>query len=156
MNKDFVHAKNEHLYCLVRKDTIANQIYHVIVGEKKKNLVQFYVWFHMLIKGRSMTYDYESMNKVLHFFDVENFPKTHWSNIVGWEMVACNHDLVVNKTKSLVEDAKFMFLSCDLKSQLVIISSLRFQFMLMRWKIGNEHLCCYPHNMWLMGPFFII
>jgi hypothetical protein len=75
MNKDFVHAKNEHLYCLVRKDTIANQICHVIVSEKKKKLVQFYVWFHMLIKKRPMTYDYENMSKVLHFFDVENFPK---------------------------------------------------------------------------------
>jgi len=76
MNKDFSHAKNEHLYCLVKKDTIANQICHV-VGENKKKSVQFYVWFHMLIKGRPMTYDYESMSKVLHFFDVENFPKTH-------------------------------------------------------------------------------
>ncbi len=75
MNKDFVHAKNEHLYCLITKDTIANQISHV-VGEKKKTLVQFYVWFQMLTKGRPMTYDYESMSKVLHFFDVKNFPKT--------------------------------------------------------------------------------
>jgi hypothetical protein len=43
MNKDFSHAKNEHLYCLVKKDTIVNQIYHVVVGEKKKQLLQFYV-----------------------------------------------------------------------------------------------------------------
>jgi hypothetical protein len=70
-------------------------------------------------------------------------------------MVACIHDLVVNKTKSLVEDAKFISLPCDLKSQLVIIISLKFQFMLMWWKIGNEHRCSYPHNMWLMGPFLI-
>ncbi len=76
MNKDFVHAKNERLYCLVKKDTIANKIYHVF-GEKKKKLMQFYVWFHMLTNGRPMTYDYESMNKVLHFFDVKNFSKTH-------------------------------------------------------------------------------
>jgi hypothetical protein len=39
MNKDSVHAKNEHLYCLVRKDTIINQICLVVVGEKNKNLV---------------------------------------------------------------------------------------------------------------------
>jgi hypothetical protein len=39
MNKDFVHAKKEHLYCSVRKDTIANEIYHVVVGERKKNFV---------------------------------------------------------------------------------------------------------------------
>jgi hypothetical protein len=65
------------LYFLVRKNNIANQICHV-VGEKKKKMVQFYVWFHMLTKGTPMTYDYyESMSKVLHFFDVKNFQKTH-------------------------------------------------------------------------------
>ncbi len=25
--------------------------------------------------------------------------------------------------------------------------------MLVWWKISNEHLCCFPCNMWLMGPF---
>jgi hypothetical protein len=39
VNNDSIHVKNEHLYCLVKKDTIANQIYHVIVGERKKKLV---------------------------------------------------------------------------------------------------------------------
>jgi hypothetical protein len=53
------------------------------------------------------------MNKLLHFFDVKDFPKTHWLNTIGWEMVACMHDLVVNKTKSLVEGTRFIFLSCD-------------------------------------------
>jgi len=38
MNKDSVHAKNEHLYCLVKHDTSANQIYHV-VGERMKKLL---------------------------------------------------------------------------------------------------------------------
>jgi hypothetical protein len=37
MNKDFVHARNECLYCLVKKDTIVNQIYHVVIGKRKKN-----------------------------------------------------------------------------------------------------------------------
>jgi hypothetical protein len=39
MNNDSVHVKNEHLYCSIQKDTIANQIYHVTVGERKKKLV---------------------------------------------------------------------------------------------------------------------
>jgi hypothetical protein len=39
MNNDFVHVKNEHLYCSIKKDTIANQIYHATVGERKKKLV---------------------------------------------------------------------------------------------------------------------
>jgi len=36
MNKEFFHAKNERLYCSIRKDTIVNQIYHVVIGERKK------------------------------------------------------------------------------------------------------------------------
>jgi len=35
MNKEFFHAKNEQLYCSI-KDTIVNQIYHVVIGERKK------------------------------------------------------------------------------------------------------------------------
>jgi hypothetical protein len=41
MNKDFVHAKNERLYCSVKNDTIVNQIYHVVIGERKKNWCKF-------------------------------------------------------------------------------------------------------------------
>ncbi len=57
--------------------------------------------------------NYKSMSKLLHFFDLKNFPKTHWSNIFGWEMTTCVDDLVVNKTKSLFEDVRFISLSCD-------------------------------------------
>jgi hypothetical protein len=66
----------------------------------------------MLVKGRPMI-DYKNKSKLLHFVDVKNFPKTHWSNIVGWEMTTCMHVLVVNKTKSLFEDARLIFLSYD-------------------------------------------
>jgi hypothetical protein len=66
----------------------------------------------MLAKGKPII-KYESMIKLLHFFDVKNFPKTHWSNIVGWEMTTCMHDLVVNKTKSLVEDVRLISFSYD-------------------------------------------
>jgi len=31
MNKDFVHAKDEHFYANVNKDTIANQIFHSVI-----------------------------------------------------------------------------------------------------------------------------
>jgi len=57
--------------------------------------------------------NYESMNKLLHFLDVKDFPKIHWSNISVWEMATCMQDLVVNKTKSLVEGVRFNSLSCD-------------------------------------------
>ncbi len=110
MNKDFVHAKNECMYFSIKKDTISNQIYHVTVSERKKKLMKFLICSHMLVEGKSMI-DYESMNKLLHFHNVKNFPKTHCSNIASWEMATCMHDLVVNKTKSLVEGARFISFS---------------------------------------------
>ncbi len=66
----------------------------------------------MLVEGRPMT-NYESMNKLLHFLDVKNFPKTHCLNTSGWEMAFCMHELVFNKTKFLVESAKFISFSND-------------------------------------------
>jgi len=61
----------------------------------------------MLAKGKPMI-NYKNMSKLLHFLDVKFFPKTHWSNIVGWDMTICMHDLVVNKTKSLFEDVRLI------------------------------------------------
>jgi hypothetical protein len=54
----------------------------LLLVKGKKNLVQFFVCFHMFAKGKPMI-DYVSMNKLLHFLDVKEFPKTHWSNIIG-------------------------------------------------------------------------
>jgi hypothetical protein len=31
MNKDFVHTKDEHLCANVNKDTIANQVFHIVI-----------------------------------------------------------------------------------------------------------------------------
>jgi F420-dependent methylenetetrahydromethanopterin dehydrogenase len=88
MNKDFVHVMNECMYFSIKNDTIANQIYHVIVGERKKKLVKLFICSHMLVENKPMT-NYESMSKLLHFLHVKNFPKSHCSNIIGWEMAVC-------------------------------------------------------------------
>jgi hypothetical protein len=45
MNKYFVYAKNECLYCSIRKDTIANQICHVVVGKSKKKICVIFCLF---------------------------------------------------------------------------------------------------------------
>jgi hypothetical protein len=50
MNKDSVHVKSEHLCCSVNKDTIVNQIYHIVICWRNKKLVQFFICFHMMAK----------------------------------------------------------------------------------------------------------
>jgi hypothetical protein len=35
----------------------------------------------------------KNMNKLLQFLDLNNFPRMHLSNLIGWEMVAYMHQL---------------------------------------------------------------
>jgi predicted membrane chloride channel (bestrophin family) len=112
MNKDLVHTKNEWLYTVVRKDYVASQVSHVTVGERKQKLVQFYVCFHLLSKGRPMT-NYDNMSKLLQFLDVKNYPRMYWYNNTGYEIATYMHEVVVNKTLNLVQNVQFISLSYD-------------------------------------------
>ncbi len=58
-------------------------------------------------------YGYETMSKLLQFFDVKNNPKMHWSRNIGWEMTTYMHEVVVNKIQNLVQSAQFISFSCD-------------------------------------------
>jgi hypothetical protein len=53
------------------------------------------------------------MSKLLQFLDVKDFPKNHWSNSIGWEMASYMHELVVKKTRDLVQVARFISFSYD-------------------------------------------
>jgi hypothetical protein len=66
----------------------------------------------MISKGRPMT-KYENMNKLLQFLYVKDCPKMHWSNTSVWGMAINVHELVINKTKGLVQVVRFISLSCD-------------------------------------------
>jgi hypothetical protein len=83
-NKESTHANNEHLYVIDKKDTINNQVFHV-EKRKKKLASRFSIHFHMLFEGRPLT-NCENMKKLLHFFNVKNFPKTQ---LVGRWHLAC-------------------------------------------------------------------
>jgi hypothetical protein len=82
------------------------------IGERKKKLIQLTVYFHLMSEGKPLT-DYETMNKLLQFFDVKNYPKMHWSRSIGWEMTTYMHEVVVNKIQNLVQSAQFISFSCD-------------------------------------------
>jgi hypothetical protein len=66
----------------------------------------------MVSKGRPMI-DYENMSKLLWFFYMKDFPRTHWSNSIGWEMANYIHELMVKETRDSVQVAKFISFSCD-------------------------------------------
>jgi hypothetical protein len=74
-NKESTHGNNEHLYVIAKKDIIDNQVFHV-EKKNKKLASRFSIRFHMLFEGRPLTIC-EDIKKLLHFFNVKNFPKTH-------------------------------------------------------------------------------
>ncbi len=57
--------------------------------------------------------NYENMSKLLQFLDVKDILRTHWSTLVGLRMASYMHELVVKKTKDLVQATRFISLSCD-------------------------------------------
>ncbi len=68
--------------------------------------------FHMISRGKPMT-NYKNMKKLLQFFDFKCSPKMHWFNTIGWGMAISMHELVINKTKGLVQATRFISLLCD-------------------------------------------
>jgi hypothetical protein len=55
----------------------------------------------------------EYVNKVVAILDVKDFPKPHWSNLIGWGMASCMHELVLKKATDLVQATRFISLSSN-------------------------------------------
>jgi hypothetical protein len=64
MNKKFVHAMNEHLNVVAKKDIGPIEFTMLLLKRGRRNPIQFSIYFHMMFKGRPMTND-ESMCKLL-------------------------------------------------------------------------------------------
>jgi hypothetical protein len=95
------------------------------------------------------TYD-RIYEQVVAILDVKDFPKPHWSNLIGWGMASYMHELVLKKARDLVKLlGLFPFLVMKLQPW---INSLGFPYMHMCLKIGSKPLCSYLCNGWLMGP----
>jgi len=106
----------------------------------------------MLAKTKPMT-NYEIMNKLLNFLNVQIFSKTHLSNVIDWEMASCMQDVVINKIKYLVQGASSIFLSCD---EITITDQSWFSMHVTWLKIGTKFFYYYPYNEVLIGPLLII
>jgi hypothetical protein len=106
----------------------------------------------MFAKTKLIT-NYENMNKLLNFLNVKNFSKTYLSNVVDLEMASCMQDVVINKIKSLVQGASFIFLCCD---EITIIDQSWFSMHVTWLKIGSKFFYYHPCNEVLIGPLLII
>ncbi len=152
MNKDLVHIKNEQLYAIDRKDSVINQVSHVTINERKKKLVQFFVSFHLLFKGKPMI-NYENMSKLLQFLGAPNYFRMHQSDNTNQEMATYMHEVVMNKIRNLVQSVQYISLSCDE----VTTCDQQSWVLIHAYVVGGLQIVyCYCHcNKWLMGPLQI-
>jgi hypothetical protein len=58
------------------------------------------------------TYD-RIYEQVVAILDVKDLPKPQSSNLIGWGMANCMYELMLKKTKDLVQATRFISLSCD-------------------------------------------
>jgi hypothetical protein len=56
---------------------------------------------------------FESFRELYLLLNVKNNPKKHYTNSSGWEMAKCMHKVVLQNTKTIVQDFAFFALSAD-------------------------------------------
>ncbi len=68
-----------------------------MVGEKHQKLIQFATLFHPLKHGRPML-EYEAHKELFDFLNLEENPKMHWIDLVGWALTQHMHNIVLETT----------------------------------------------------------
>ncbi len=119
----------------------------------RKKIVYFVICFHLIYKSKPVM-NYENMKKLLYFLDVKDFSKLYQINTIRWGMATCMCELMMNKTKALVQVATFISFSYD------EITTMDHQswFSIHTYVVENWQIIifCYPYNRLLMGPFQMI
>ncbi len=77
--------------------------------KKKKKIVQFVAFFHLLKHGRPMT-DVEHMKVLFDFLKIHHIPKKH---SIGWGMATTMHNVILKHTMLVVQQARFISINCD-------------------------------------------
>jgi hypothetical protein len=108
---DCRHLKNEVLFLAIGRDTVAEHIAAGATLEQKKKIVQFAAVFVLLRDGRLLT-DYSRMRDLLEYLRVPDFPRKHWAQETAWGIAECLHDVVLERMREVISQAKFVSISC--------------------------------------------
>jgi hypothetical protein len=98
--------KKSYLLKSMLKNIVINWVYYVVIGKRKNKLVQFFVCFHMLCDNKLIT---RVWTKWCISLISKTFQKHNWLK----DGILHMHELVVNRTKLLVEIVRFISLLCD-------------------------------------------
>ncbi len=90
ISNDCKHNKNQVAYAYEGKDSILQEVFNGLVGEKHRKLVQFVTLFHTFKHGRPM-FEYEVHKDLFEFLNFKENPKMHWIDISGWAMTQHMH-----------------------------------------------------------------
>ncbi len=112
MAKDCKHAINEVAYACKGREFVLQTIVNGVVEEKCKKLIQFATLFHPLKHGRPML-EYEAHKELFDFPNLEENPKMHRINLVGWAITQHMHNIVLEATIYAITCVQYISLTCD-------------------------------------------
>jgi hypothetical protein len=108
MAKDCKHAKNESGYACKGRELMLQQVANGVVGEKHRKFIQFATLFHTLKHGKPML-EYGAHKELFDFLNLEENPKMHWTDSIGWAMVQHMHNMIFETTIVV----QYISLTCD-------------------------------------------
>ncbi len=111
INSDSQHQRNESLFMLTEVETLLQSVKLIVNGrkankkKKKSNLGQY------MLKPSGPITNFEHMRS--DFFNVHHTPKKHWTHSSGWDMATTMHNVIVKQIVLLVQQVRFLSISCD-------------------------------------------
>ncbi len=105
MVKDCKHARNEISYAWKGREFALQKVINGVVGEKCQKLIQFATLFHHLKHGRPML-EYETHKELFDFLNLEENPKMHWIDLIGWALTQHMHNIVLEATIYAITGAR--------------------------------------------------
>ncbi len=80
--------------------------------KKEMKYIEFGAIFHLLKNGTPMI-DFESLKESFEFLKFVNAPKKHWIDSSEWGMARAMHNVVLKQMKMVLQQNKFISISCD-------------------------------------------
>ena len=110
LNANSKHQKAKRVYASLPICNI--QIIVVQGNPPKQKEVQMAIVFHLLSFGQPVV-EYEHMKGLLEQLGCPKLPLKHWFDSSGWELVKNLYNIVQRYTKLVVNEAKYLSLTCN-------------------------------------------
>jgi hypothetical protein len=106
------HRRNMKLYAAKAPTSVLEQINNCTSLEAKKKRVQFATLFQLLSDGRPML-EFQSRVALYKLIGVPDLPSAHWCDSSGWIMAGYIYKIVLDETRRLIANARYVAVTVD-------------------------------------------